>query len=128
MQGVEGVEVAEGSIQRYAQIVTPTGEVVKTQGAPTLGVSWSDSPLSGLTIKEGVPPNGADQVAIDKATADREDIKLGDEIKVITDTGTYPANVTTLVGSRRHRRLRRRDARRLRSDDGRHGPRRQRHL
>jgi putative ABC transport system permease protein len=98
VRGVEGVEVAEGSIQRYAQIIDPKGDVVKTQGAPTLGVAWSNSPLSGLTIKEGTPPSGADQVAIDKATAEREDIKLGDKIQVITDTGTYPMTVTTLVG------------------------------
>jgi len=98
VRGVEGVDVAEGSIQRYAQIVDPKGDVVKTQGAPTLGVAWSNSPLSGLTIKEGTPPSGMDQVAIDKATAEREDIKLGDTIHVITDTGTYPMTVTTLVG------------------------------
>jgi len=98
VRGVDGVQVAEGTIQRYAQIVTPKGEVVKTQGAPTLGVSWSNSPLSGLTIKEGSPPTTIDQVAIDKATADREALKLGDKIQVITDTGTYPATITALVG------------------------------
>jgi putative ABC transport system permease protein len=98
VRGVEGVQLAEGNIQRYAQIIDPKGEVVKTQGAPTLGVAWSNSPLSGLTIKEGTPPSGMDQVAIDKATADRENIKLGDRIQVITDVGTYPMTVTTLVG------------------------------
>jgi putative ABC transport system permease protein len=98
VRGVEGVDLAEGTIQRYAQIIDPQGDVVKTQGAPTLGVSWSNSPLSGLTIKEGAPPNGIDQVAIDKATADRESIEVGDRIQVITDTGTYPMTVTALVG------------------------------
>ncbi len=98
VRGVEGVELAEPNVQRYAQIVDPQGDIVKTQGAPTLGVSWSDSPLSGLTIKEGTPPSGIGEVAIDKATADREGIKVGDKIQVLTDTGTYPATVTALVG------------------------------
>ena len=75
------------------------GEVVTTQGAPTLGVGWTgNEELSGLTIKDGAAPSGIDQVAIDKATADREDIAVGDEIQVITDTGTYPFTVTALVG------------------------------
>jgi putative ABC transport system permease protein len=98
VRGVEGVKLAEPTIQRYAQIIDPQGELVKTQGAPTFGVSWSNSPLSGLTIKQGQPPSGADQVAIDKATADRAGIKVGDKIQVTTDTGTYPATVTALVG------------------------------
>ena len=86
-------------MQRFAQIVDPQGEVVKTQGAPTLGVAWTgNEDLSGLQIKEGTAPSGMDQVAIDKATADRKDIAVGDEIQVITDTGTYPFTVTALVG------------------------------
>ena len=53
------------------------------------GVAWTgDSSLSGLEIKgEGRPPVGPDQVAIDKATADREDFVVGDTITVLTDTG-----------------------------------------
>src|SRR5262245_36630059 len=98
VRGVEGVKLAEPEIQRYAQIIAPDGKVVKTQGAPTLGVSWSDTPLSGLHVKAGKPPSGVDQVAIDKATADRENIAVGDKIQVITDTGTHAATVTALVG------------------------------
>ena len=37
-------------------------------------------------------------MAIDKATADREDFAVGDTIQVITDTGTYPFTITALVG------------------------------
>src|SRR5687768_329131 len=99
VQGVDGVAATEPLLQRFAQIVDPAGDVVKTQGAPTLGVGWSgDQDLSGLIIKDGAAPSGIDQVAIDKATADREDIAVGDQINVITDTGTFPFTVTALVG------------------------------
>ncbi len=99
VEGVDGVAATEPVLQRFAQIVAPDGEVVATQGAPTLGVGWTGSQdLGGLTIKEGTAPSGIDQVAIDKATADREDIAVGDRIDVITDTGTYPFTVTALVG------------------------------
>ena len=99
VEGVDGVVATEPLLQRFAQIIDPQGEVVKTQGAPTLGVAWTgNEDLSGLQIKEGTAPSGMDQVAIDKATADRKDIAVGDQIQVITDTGTYPFTVTALVG------------------------------
>ena len=44
------------------------------------------------------PRPGPDQVAIDKATADREDFAVGDQIQVITDTGTGTYTITALVG------------------------------
>ena len=63
-------------------------------------MAWTgDSSLSGLEIKgEGVPPVGSDQVAIDKATADREDFVVGDTITVLTDTGSHEFTITALVG------------------------------
>ena len=98
--GVDGVAATEPLLQRYAQIVDPHGEVVKTQGAPTLGVAWTgNEDLVGPRDQgRAPPPSGTDQVAIDKATADREDIAVGDQIQVITDTGTYPFTITALVG------------------------------
>ena len=37
-------------------------------------------------------------MAIDKASADRENFAVGDTIEVITDTGTHPFTITALVG------------------------------
>ena len=97
---VEGVAATEPLLQRYAQLVDEEGAAITTGGAPTLGVAWTgDSSLSGLEIKgEGVPPVGSDQVAIDKATADREDFVVGDTITVLTDTGSHEFTITALVG------------------------------
>lgn len=97
---VEGVVTTEPLLQRYAQLIDQDGEAISTQGAPTLGVAWTgNQELSGLVIKgEGRPPSGMDEIAIDKATADREDFAVGDEIQVITDTGTYPFTITALIG------------------------------
>ena len=90
----------EPLLQRYAQLVDKEGAAITTGGAPTLGVAWTgDSSLSGLEIKgEGAPPVGPDQVAIDKATADREDFVVGDTITVLTDTGSNDFTITALVG------------------------------
>ena len=63
-------------------------------------MAWTgNQDLSGLVIKgEGTAPSGPDQVAIDKATADREHFAVGDQIQVITDTGTGTYTITALVG------------------------------
>lgn len=96
---VPGVALAEGSYGRYAQMLDPDGKPVTTQGAPTLGVSWDpDSGLSGVTLKEGRAPQSVDEVAIDKATADRIGFEVGDPIDVILRDGQESFTIVGLVG------------------------------
>lgn len=96
---VPGVAVAEGSYGRFAQMIDPDGEPVVTQGAPTLGVSWTpDSDLSGVVLKEGRAPEGLEEVAIDKATADRVGFEVGDTIGVILNEGQAEFEIVGLVG------------------------------
>jgi putative ABC transport system permease protein len=96
---VPGVALAEGSYGRYAQMLDPDGKPVTTQGAPTLGVSWSpDSGLSGVNLKDGRAPQGVEEVAIDKATADRIGFEVGDPIDVILSGGQQRFTIVGLVG------------------------------
>ena len=99
VESIDGVEAVEPLLQRYAQLVDPGGEPVTTQGAPTLGLSWSGSEtLGGLTLREGTAPSGAEQIAIDKATAERIDVTLGNSIDVLTDAGRGTFEIVGLVG------------------------------
>ena len=96
---VEGVAVVEPGLQRFAQIVDADGEPVTTQGAPTLGVSWTGPEgIGGLTLREGQAPSGPGETAIDAATADRADLAVGNPVTIVTDTGTHEFTVTGLVG------------------------------
>ena len=100
----------EPLLLRYAQLVDKDGKAITTQGAPTYGTAWTGAAsLSGLEIKgEGQAPSGPDQIAIDAATADREDYAVGDTIEVITDVGQYDLHDHGARGPRRQRRVRRR--------------------
>jgi putative ABC transport system permease protein len=99
VQAVPGVAVAEGGLQRFAQMLDKSGEPIDTRGAPALGVSWSgDSDLGGATLKEGRIPTAADEVAIDKATADANDYKLGDQITIVFDSGPATFTIVGLAG------------------------------
>jgi putative ABC transport system permease protein len=98
VRAVEGVGTAEGDSAGFAQIVAPDGEVVETSGAPTIGGSWlGDSPVNPYQLQSGEPPSAAGEVAIDESTAGDNDIAIGDQIQVLTQSGSLDATVTGIV-------------------------------
>ena len=48
--------------------------------------------------KDGEAPNGPGEVAIDKATADKHDYEVGDNIDIVFDSGTESFTIVGLVG------------------------------
>jgi putative ABC transport system permease protein len=99
LRAVDGVAIAEPILQRYAQLLDADGEAISPPGGPTLGVSWEgDDSVAGVTVREGRPPSGAGEVAIDKATADAEDFAVGDTVSYLTDIGTFEGTITATVG------------------------------
>jgi putative ABC transport system permease protein len=96
---VEGVDVVEPTLTRYAQLLDADGDAVRPAGGPTLGVSWEgDEGIQGVTVKEGRPPTGPGELAIDKATADRIGFEVDDEVTYLTDVGRFSGTVTALIG------------------------------
>jgi putative ABC transport system permease protein len=99
IRAVDGVAIAEPILQRYAQLLDATGDAISPPGGPTIGVSWmGDDGIQGVTIKEGRPPSGPDELAIDKATADTENFAVGDTVSYLTDVGTFEGTITATVG------------------------------
>jgi putative ABC transport system permease protein len=77
------VAAAEGSVNGEAQLIGDDGKAIVYGGAPNLGfsVSGPNSRFSVLTLVEGSWP-GNGEVVIDKATADKENFKLGRQVGV----------------------------------------------
>jgi len=99
IRAVDGVLIAEPILQRFAQLIDADGEAITPPGGPTFGVSWEgDDGLQGVTVKEGRAPQGPDEVAIDKATADTENFAVGDTVSYLTDVGTFEGTITGTVG------------------------------
>ncbi len=81
---VPGVADAAGSVTGYAQMIDPaTGETIGGVGPPTLGVNWSDSSTSPLSLRQGNAPSGTTEVAVDAATAETYDLSVGDTITIL---------------------------------------------
>ena len=87
------------SIAASASLVGMSPADAVTSSGPSLGVSWiAEADLAGVTLKEGQPPVGPDQLAIDKATADRVGFEVGDQVAYVTDTGRFEGTITATVG------------------------------
>lgn len=98
VRGVEGVAVAVGVNQGYAQLVGKDGDPVgnPSSGPPTFGENWiADPELNPYDLVEGRAPEAADEVAIDRASARSGKLAVGDSTTVLVKTG---AETVTIVG------------------------------
>jgi putative ABC transport system permease protein len=88
VRSAPGVLAADGDVQiQYAQVVGSDGKAVGNpgNGPPTLGFGWHpNSPLSVFHLVSGHGPNTPDEVAIDRNTADNANVKVGDDITILT--------------------------------------------
>jgi putative ABC transport system permease protein len=86
VQALPDVAAAVGSLtDQSTHLVGRNGKVISSGGAPNLGFSHDpngDKRFNPLTLVAGRWPAGPREVAIDKATADKKDYKVGDAIGV----------------------------------------------
>lgn len=97
---VEGVATAEGSVQGFAQIVGPDGDVIgrSAQGPPSFGGNYLTGALGPWVLTEGSKAPGPGELVIDLGSAREGGLSIGDEVTVLTQTGPH---VLPLVGTAR---------------------------
>ena len=85
VEALPDVDAAVGSIVDEARLVDANGKVIGS-GSDNIavGVDASTDPrLNPLKLVAGAWPQGGDQIAIDKGTADKKNFKVGDEIAAV---------------------------------------------
>ncbi|MGW4023658.1 ABC transporter permease [Streptomyces sp. NPDC005009] len=99
VKGADGVKSAEGTVFSTSVTVVDADKdnLSPTSGAPTIVGSWNANEARTMEITSGAAPKGADQIMVDADTADKHDLKLGDEIGVITAVGTHTAKVSGIA-------------------------------
>jgi putative ABC transport system permease protein len=98
IQKLPEVAAAEGSVNGEAQLIGDDGKAIVYGGAPNLGfsVSGKNSRFEVLTLVEGSwPKNG--EVVIDKATADKEDFKIGRRVGVQAEGASQKLRISGFV-------------------------------
>ncbi|HWB57600.1 MAG TPA: FtsX-like permease family protein [Gaiellaceae bacterium] len=83
VKALPDVDEAEGSVDGEAQVIGKDGKAIVNGGAPNLGFSIAngDSRFNPLVLVEGDWPADGD-VVVDKATADDQGFRLGQEIGI----------------------------------------------
>ncbi|MET9832129.1 ABC transporter permease [Streptomyces sp. NPDC006385] len=90
-----GVAAAAPSIQGAGQLVGKNGDPIGGQGPPTLAGNWiTDPELNPYRLAEGRAPRQPGEVVVNRGTADRGDLRIGDTTTLRTPD---PVKVT-IVG------------------------------
>ena len=98
VQAVSGVQQAVGSVGTVSAVPITVKDgkpdpLKPSGGAPALGNSVSPPPFDPTTIIEGKQPTAPNEVSLEERTADKGDIKVGQQIALATSTGVHPVTV-----------------------------------
>lgn len=92
-----GVAAAAPAVQGAGQLVGSDGEPIGGQGPPTLAGNWiADPELNPYRLAEGRAPERTGEVVVNRATADKGGLKLGDRT-VLRTPDPVPVTVVGLA-------------------------------
>jgi putative ABC transport system permease protein len=84
VRAVDGVAAAEPEVAGFGQIVAADGDPIGGEGPPTLASNWiADPALNAYDIAEGRGPEVEGEVVIDRGSARRGDLAVGDTTTVL---------------------------------------------
>ncbi|MEU6350487.1 FtsX-like permease family protein, partial [Streptomyces sp. NPDC047072] len=79
IEKVPGVAAAAPDIQGAGQLVGANGKPIGGQGPPTVAGNWIDDPqLNPYRLAEGRAPEKSGEVVVNRGTADKGGLKIGD--------------------------------------------------
>jgi putative ABC transport system permease protein len=97
VESLPGVRLAHGSIEDEARLVDESGDPIG-RGGTAVGVDPSaDQSLNPLKLVAGEWPRVADQVAIDKATAEKQHFEIGETVGAFADGPLQKYRVSGVV-------------------------------
>ncbi|WP_217142789.1 ABC transporter permease [Streptomyces sp. AC627_RSS907] len=99
IRGAEGVKSAEGAVasMNVTVVDSDNDNVGATSGAPTIAGNWTKNDLRSMEITSGHAPRGPTETMVDADTADKHDLKLGDELRTIAQTGDFKARIVGIA-------------------------------
>ncbi len=98
MSELPGVQAAIGGVADTANLIGSNGKVISFGGAPHLGFSVDPTQprFNSLSLVDGAWPKRG-EVVIDRSTANKKHIEVGDPIEVEAQGGAQPFKVSGLV-------------------------------
>ncbi|MGW1276214.1 ABC transporter permease [Streptomyces tsukubensis] len=95
----EGVQEAIGMVHTTAVTIVDkkNKNIGATGGGPTIAGNWTKVDLKTFDISSGQAPRGPTQVMVDKDTAKKKKLKIGDPIRTITVDGDFTATISGIM-------------------------------
>jgi putative ABC transport system permease protein len=99
LRKVDGVKAAQGDAGNQALTVADSrsNNLSPTSGGPTIATDWDPTERRSVDLTSGHAPRGPTQVMLDKDTADKHHLKIGDELRIIAMPGEFRALITGIV-------------------------------
>jgi putative ABC transport system permease protein len=100
VRAVPQVAEAEGLVMGYARLTAKDGRALgnPANGAPTLGGAWPTvSPLNSFTVVSGRWPRADDEVVIDKGSATKGNLHVGDTTTVVVQGGVERVRIAGIA-------------------------------
>ncbi len=89
LAAVEGVNSVQPRTLDFSTVVIDSENEPITGNGPALGINWEfDTPTPRLFLKEGAPPMGPGEFAIDVDGYELGDLKVGETYAVVTPSGS----------------------------------------
>ncbi|MEV6550195.1 FtsX-like permease family protein [Streptomyces sp. NPDC051597] len=98
-RGAAGVKSAEGGVSSSSVTVVDSDNknMGSSNGGPTIAANWTGNDLKAMEITSGHAPRGPTEMMVDADTADKHDLKIGDELRTIAVTGDFTAKITGIA-------------------------------
>ncbi|PKV86171.1 ABC transporter permease [Streptomyces sp. TLI_146] len=98
-RGAAGVKSAEGGVSSSSVTVvnTENENMGSSNGGPTIAANWTANDLKAMEITSGHAPRGPTEMMVDSDTADKHNLKIGDELRTIAVTGDFKAKITGIA-------------------------------
>ncbi|PZT72210.1 MULTISPECIES: ABC transporter permease [unclassified Streptomyces] len=99
VEKADGVKKAEGAVSSAAvTVVNSENENMGSDtGAPTIAGNWTENDLRSMEITSGHAPRGPTEVMVDADTAEKHDLKIGDELRTIASPGDITGKISGIV-------------------------------
>ncbi|MGC9494760.1 ABC transporter permease [Streptomyces sp. WG7] len=99
IRSADGVASVEGAVvsMNVTVVDADNDNVGATSGAPTFAGNWTKNDLRSMEITSGHAPRGPTETMVDSDTADKHDLKIGDELRTIAQTGDFKAKIVGIA-------------------------------
>ncbi|MFB9907738.1 FtsX-like permease family protein [Allokutzneria oryzae] len=90
-----GVSAAVGEISFPARVITRDNQVLT--GTDMLGHGWGSAAITPFTLRDGAAPASRGEVVLDAELAARAAVRVGDQVRIATDSSPVEYRVSGLV-------------------------------